>query len=161
MLCKLYCPTLLYWQADLTVFLPNVSQEHHATWIILSVSLLSEAVIHTAAHSQLQPNSQIFGPPIKDLGCSLGIVSVSTVKVLWTSIKLPSQVCERKRFCQSPVKGSKKCSSLLFSAGTVDCHAPSTRLILWLPVRVTKHCCFLAYLPAAGFRGSTGRTIQA
>lgn len=64
-------------------------------------------------------------------------------------------------FSQSPVKGSKNALACFFSAGTVDCHAPSARLILWLPVRVTKHCCFLAYLPAAGFRGTTGTTIQA
>lgn len=112
------------------------------------------AVIHSAAHSQLQPFK-------KDFGYSLSIGDVSTAKALWTSIKLPSQVCERKKFCLP--KGSeriKKCHSLLFSAGTVDCRAPSTRLILWLPVRVTKHCCFHVCFPAAGFRGTTGRAIQ-
>lgn len=50
-----------------------------------------------------------------------------------------------------------KCSSLLSSSGTVDCHAPSTGLIPWLPVRVTKHCCFLTCLLVAGFRGTTGK----
>lgn len=59
------------------------------------------------------------------------------------------------------MKESKNATACFFSAGTVNCHAPSTRLILWLPVRVTKHCCFLVYLPAAGFRGTTGRIIQA
>lgn len=118
------------------------------------------AVIHSAAHSWLQPFISVW-VIYKGLWLQLKHRNVSTVKALWTSIKLPSQVCERKRFCLP--KGSeriKKCHSLLFSAGTVNCHAPPTRLILWLPVRVTKHCCFLVYLPAAGFRGTTGRIIQ-
>lgn len=66
--------TLLYGQIDLAVFLPSVS-------IIPLVHFASIPTVwssyHTAAHP-VTTHSQVLGPPVKDFGYSLSVVSIST-----------------------------------------------------------------------------------
>lgn len=95
---------------------------------------------------------------MKAFGYGLSIACDGTVKALW-ALNFPVRLARGFVFSKLAAR-IQKCPILLPSAGTVDYHAPSTGLILRLPVRVTKHCCFPAYLPAAGCRGTAGRTIR-